>query len=194
MLSSSLQSTLDNRLRYLPPIVGEAIHSVDWSSALITIGKKFGLHIDDMEELQTVVLKSLVGLITPTDLERELISATAFSPANTQKLIQELNERVFEPIHDFVMNQGKKADPLHQAGIVVDAPTMETPFPAAPLFETEFTESISQPILLDQEQDSLMHHEESVHELDLPELSHGAPSEKPLLANSFEDFFISAGK
>lgn len=119
-LSSSLQSILDNRLRYLPEITGKAITSIDWSTKLITIGKKYGLHIDEMEEFQTVVLKSMIGLIPPEQFETELISALAVSPTDTEKIIHEINDQIFEPIHNFIMNQGAVVDPLKQAGIIIE--------------------------------------------------------------------------
>jgi hypothetical protein len=58
MLSSNLQALLDNRLRYLPEITGAAINSIDWATKLIVIGKKHGLHVDEMEDFQAVVLKA----------------------------------------------------------------------------------------------------------------------------------------
>ena len=121
-LSNELQSLLDNRLRYLPPLAGQAIMSIDWSSKLIDIGRSFGLHIDEMEDFQAVVLKALTGLIAPAAFEQELIAALALSPANAEKVIAAVNAQVFEPIHDFVMRGGKSApiNPLAQAGIHVE--------------------------------------------------------------------------
>jgi hypothetical protein len=71
-LSSNLQSILDNRLRYLPEITGKAINSIDWATKIITIGHTYGLHVDEMEEFQAVVLKSMIGLIAPENFEQEL--------------------------------------------------------------------------------------------------------------------------
>lgn len=117
-LSSNLQSVLDNRLRYLPEITGKAINSIDWASRIITIGHKYGLHVDEMEEFQGVVLKSMIGLIVPENFEAELINTLALSPATTEQVIRELNTQVFEPIHDFVMNGGK-VDELKKTGIIL---------------------------------------------------------------------------
>lgn len=127
-LSSNLQSILDNRLRYLPEITARAINSIDWSAKLITIGHKYGLHIDEMEEFQGVVLKAMIGLVAPTDFENQLINALALSPTNTDKIIAEVNREIFEPIHGFVMNQGRPADPMATAGIVVQ-PEASVPIP-----------------------------------------------------------------
>lgn len=105
-LSPNLQSILDNRLRYLPEIVGKAINHIDWASSLITIGKSYGIHVDEMEEFQLVVLKSLTGMISPDQFENEIISATAVSPATAEKMIHDINEKILEPIHDFILNDG----------------------------------------------------------------------------------------
>ena len=118
-LSSNLQTILENRLRYLPEITGQAINSIDWATRIITIGHKYGLHVDEMEEFQEVVLKSMTGLIAPEQFESELITALALSPATTEKIIAELNAQIFEPVHDYVMNGGK-SDGLKTSGIEVE--------------------------------------------------------------------------
>jgi hypothetical protein len=124
-LSSNLQSVLENRLRYLPEITGQAIHSIDWATRIVNIGHKYGLHVDEMEEFQGVVLKSMIGLITPENFEMELINALALSPATTEKIITELNTDIFEPIHDYVMNGGK-VDELKKSGLELETPLPET--------------------------------------------------------------------
>jgi len=119
-LSSSLQSVLENRLRYLPEITGKAINSIDWATRIVNIGHKYGLHVDEMEDFQGVVLKSMIGLISPENFETELINALALSPATTEKIITELNVEIFEPVHDYVMNGGK-VDELKKSGIVLES-------------------------------------------------------------------------
>lgn len=120
MLSSNLQSILDNRLRLLPQITRDAIASVDWPTILIEIGKKYGLHIDDMEEFQGVILKSMTGMIAPAQFESALITALALSPQTTETIITEVNEKIFQPIHDYVLRGGKPVDGMEKAGIVLD--------------------------------------------------------------------------
>lgn len=118
-LSSNLQGVLDNRLRYLPEITGKAINSIDWATRIITIGHKYGLHVDEMEDFQGVVLKSMIGLIPPENFETELLTTLALSPATTEHIIVELNTQIFEPIHNFVMNNGK-VDGLKTSGIEIE--------------------------------------------------------------------------
>ena len=123
-------SILDNRLRYLPEITGRAIASVDWSLKLIDIGKKFGLAIDELEDLQSVVLRSMIGMIAPAEFENSLIAALAISPATAEKLITEINVQVFEPIHQFVISGGK-SDGMAASGIILQGNSDSEPTPLA---------------------------------------------------------------
>ncbi len=116
-LSPTLQSLLDNRLRYLPEVTGKAIASIDWSSKIIEIGHKYGIHVDDIEDLQAVVLKSMIGLLPPDEFHQNLVMATAVSPTTAEQIINAMNTEIFEPIHQFVITNGKKPDPLAAAGI-----------------------------------------------------------------------------
>lgn len=134
-LSPSLQSVLDNRLRYLPEITGKAINSIDWSSKLITIGKKYGLHIDEMEEFQGAVLKSMIGLVPPEKFESELTSTLALSPVDVEKIIHEINDTIFEPIHDYIVHQGAPRDELKKTGIIIEPAITPT---VAPVSENSF--------------------------------------------------------
>jgi hypothetical protein len=164
MLSSSLQTLLQNRLRYLPEITGKALSSLDWPTEVIHIGHDQGLHMDEIEELQAVVLKSMTGLLPPDQFETNIISATAASPAAVEKIIQRLNEKVFEPIHAFVMNNGA-VPPQPVPGMEFKPATEELDF-FAPQPETPSSSS----------------------ELILPE-THSETIEKPLVPGDFESFF-----
>ncbi len=164
MLSSNLQAILNNRLRYLPEITAKAITSIDWSTKVIEIGHKYGLHMDEIEELQGVVLKSMTGLADPADFETNLINATAASPATIEHLIEALNHAIFEPIHDFVMNNGKAPDPLKAQGIELEHDIPE----AAPV-------PTPKPVV------------QSAQELELPSNSQTV---KPAVPGNFNEFFI----
>ncbi|MDB4984529.1 MAG: hypothetical protein JWM20_708 [Patescibacteria group bacterium] len=156
MLSSSLQSILDNRLRYLPEITAQAISSVDWASKLADIAREYGLHMDEVEDLQSVVMRSMVGMIQPAEFEQALISALALSPANAEKMIAEINGRVFQPIHDYVMNGGKSNDVMADTGIHVEGNTTE---------ESAAVETAPQAATVEFE----------TNELELPEVQKSAP-------------------
>lgn len=180
-LSPRLQSLFENRMRYLPEITARALTSIDWSSKLITIGKKYGVHVDEMEDFQEVVLNSMIGLSAPDQFEQQLLLALAVSPTTLTSIIHDINDQIFEPIHDFVVNQGKSPDPLQQAGLIVEktepivTPVVEIPIqsqpqpPAAPTLEA--------PTLI------------------IPETKTEAPSDhtekKPIISGDFSNFFIT---
>lgn len=167
MLSSNLQSILTNRLRYLPEITGKAINSIDWPTKVVEIGHKYGLHVDDIEELQTVVLKSMTGLASPADFESNLISATAASPSTVEKLILDLNHQIFEPIHDFVMTDGKTPDPLAAHGIELQPELAEAPLAPEPVPEPKGPE------------------------LEIPASPEPVQPLKPQVPGSFSNFFVN---
>lgn len=164
MLSSKLQAVLNNRLRYLPEITSRAISSVDWPTKVIEIGKKYGLHMEEIGDLQEVVLKSMTGLADPSDFESNLISATAASPATIDHLIDDLNLNIFEPIHNFVVNNGKVPDSTKIQGIDFEPQLPDTSFtvPTPP-------------------------QNQSIQELEIPEKP---PVSKPQVHGNFNNFFI----
>lgn len=162
-LSPALQSILDNRLRYLPEVTGKAIASIDWSSKIIEIGHKYGIHVDDIEDLQAVVLKSMIGLLPPDEFERNLVMATAVSPSTAEQVIEAMNAAIFEPIHQFVMSGGKKPDALAAAGI-----------------ELEKEEPAEQPTVLPQ----------AAPELEIP-ASPEPQKPKPVVSGKFDGFFVN---
>lgn len=130
-LSPNLQSIFDNRLRYLPDPVKNALTTTEWVSELIAIGKQYGIHIDEMEEFQSVVIKSLVGMLAPEQFENALITATAVSPATAEKMIHDINEKIFQPIHDKIMHPEQKPSPhqeLESTGIVIEEKKDDEPF------------------------------------------------------------------
>ncbi len=167
MLSSNLQSILDNRLRYLPDITAKAIASVDWATKLSDIAHTYGLHMDEVEDLQSVVMRSMVGMIQPADFEQALISALALSPANAEKMISEINVQVFQPIHDFVMAGGKAPDGMVGMGIHVEdtPPSLAEPRATSPYKGEDPTHASSGDI---------------TNELELPEVQKSEPISSPI--------------
>jgi hypothetical protein len=176
MLSPNLQSILDNRLRYLPEITAKAIASVDWAAKLATIAHHYGLHMDEVEDLQSVVMRSMVGMIQPQDFEQALISSLALSPANAEKIISEINTQIFQPIHDYVMAGGKSPDGMVGMGLHVENSEQDTPLPNPPLQGegAEHTPTV-----------------EITNELELPEVQKTEVVEKKITPpDTFENLFF----
>lgn len=93
-------------MAYLPEITQKALKSFDWATQLLSIGKEYGLHIDQLEDLQLETMMVLVGIIPPESYEVELETKLAISPAEAAKILKAVNTQIFVPIHDYIVNDG----------------------------------------------------------------------------------------
>ncbi len=106
--NEKFRSTLAEQMTYLPEITQKALKSFDWATQLLSIGKEYGLHIDQLEDLQLETMLVLVGIIPAESYETELETKLAISPAEAVKIIQAVNTQIFIPIHDYIVNDGDK--------------------------------------------------------------------------------------
>lgn len=107
-MNEKLRQSFEEQLVYLPEINQRALKSFDWATELLSIGKNFGLHIDELEDLQLETMLVMVGLVQVKDYPNELINKLAISPAEANKIIEQVNDRIFTPIHDYIVNGGSK--------------------------------------------------------------------------------------
>ena len=107
-MNENLRQSFEEQLVYLPEINQQALKSFDWATELLSIGKNYGLHIDELEDLQVETMLVLVGLVQPADYQNELINRLAISPIEATKIIEQVNDRIFTPIHDYIVNGGPK--------------------------------------------------------------------------------------
>ncbi len=107
-MNDKLRQSFEEQLVYLPEINQQALKSFDWATELLSIGKNYGLHIDELEDLQVETMLVMVGLVQVKDYPNELINKLAISPAEANKIIEQVNDRIFQPIHDYIVNGGPK--------------------------------------------------------------------------------------
>lgn len=120
IMNETLRQSFEEQLVYLPEINQQALKSFDWATELLAIGKNSGLHIDELEDLQVETMLVLVGLSQPSEYQNELITRLAISPTEANKIIEQVNQRVFKPIHDYIVNGGPKK-PTTPAGVMESA-------------------------------------------------------------------------
>lgn len=108
-MNEKIRQQFEEQLVYLPEINQRALRSFDWATELVSIGKTYGLHIDELEDLQIETMLLLVGLTSPDEYEKELIERLAISPIEAEKIIQDVNKHIFSPIHDYIVSGGAKA-------------------------------------------------------------------------------------
>lgn len=117
-MNENLKKTFEEQLTYLPAINQQALRSFDWATELIGIGKQYGLHIDQLEDLQIETMLVLVGVISADDYPNELITRLAISPSEADKIIEQINDRIFTPIHDHIVRGGPISSPISDAVIM----------------------------------------------------------------------------
>lgn len=133
-MNEKIRQQFEEQLAYLPTINQEALKAFDWATELIGIGKNYGLHVDELEDLQIETMLLLVGLTSPDNYEKELIERLAIPPSEVNKIIEQINERIFTPIHEHIVNGGPKtqstpATIMESAGLEMtkdDSPTLST--------------------------------------------------------------------
>lgn len=109
-MNEKIRQQFENQLTYLPTINQQALRSFDWATELIAIGKNYGLHVDELDDLQIETMLVLVGLVDPNQFQNELINRLAISSIEAEKIISDINDRIFTPIHDYIVNGGKKME------------------------------------------------------------------------------------
>jgi hypothetical protein len=97
------------QLKLLPDISQRALASVDWVVALLDIGKSYALQLDELEDLQVETMMLLTGVTTPDEYEDTLTEMLPLSKTELYKLLDEVNDRILSPIHDFIVSGGVPA-------------------------------------------------------------------------------------
>lgn len=84
----------------LTPETREAIDSVDWKSMVVAMRESKKFSFSQIETLGTETEKVLVGLIGGEAYKRELRNKMELQEGDLNKLIAEMNERVFKKIKE----------------------------------------------------------------------------------------------
>lgn len=116
--------TYQEQLSLLPAINQEALSSIDWNSLIIEIGRKRGLHIDEIDDLRTETMLVLIGELDAQGYASGLMTRLGLPPSEIDKLVDEVNTGIFQPIHDYIVRGG----PLVAAPLTpTQAPTPQAP-------------------------------------------------------------------
>jgi hypothetical protein len=96
----------EEQLLELPELERNAIQSIDWQTLIFSIGKKYGLHLDELDELRTETMLVLVGLTEHGDYYNHLLGELALSPSVGEKIVADVNAQILEPVKAYVMRGG----------------------------------------------------------------------------------------
>ncbi|HWP61540.1 MAG TPA: hypothetical protein VN495_02980 [Candidatus Paceibacterota bacterium] len=138
-----LQEQLAARLKQLPKVVQDSIHSADVEQHLRQLADSHKLHLDQWEVLENEVMLTLLGFQQPEELAAELQKDLEIEAATAASLAEDISRIVFAPIRlqlEKELEQSAPADKsgleshtLEQASMAVPAPVAPAPVPTAPV-------------------------------------------------------------
>lgn len=106
------------QLKLLPEISQQAISSFNWIGVLLDIGKSYALQLDELEDLQLETMMLLTGIASADEYESELSGLLPLSKIELSKLLGDVNAKILQPIHDYIINGGPiTPGPMEQAGV-----------------------------------------------------------------------------
>ncbi len=98
MVNESLYNTIQEHMKKLPEGVRSAIHASDWERKILTIGRRYGLHVDQLEVLQTELSLAVLGLSSREEFVKETMKEAHIPSETMVKLVSDINTEIFEPI------------------------------------------------------------------------------------------------
>lgn len=102
MINESLQNTIHEHMKKLPEGVQGAIRASGWERKILDIGRKYGLHVDQMEILQTELSLAILGLSKREDFIGEVKREAGIPTEQLNEIVAEINLQIFEPIRDYL--------------------------------------------------------------------------------------------
>ncbi len=108
------QKIIEEKIAQLPEYIRTALAQMNWSSEILSIGKKHGLHVDQMGALQTETAMVLVGLVHPDEYSKNLHQELSLPQDKINAIVADVNEKIFKNIRqaliDFITTQDSTAD------------------------------------------------------------------------------------
>lgn len=98
MINESLQNTIQEHMKKLPEGVQQAIRLSGWDRKILDIGRRYGLHVDQMEILQTELSLAILGLSKREEFVQEVKHEAGIPTEQLNEIIGDINHQIFEPI------------------------------------------------------------------------------------------------
>ncbi|MBP7831874.1 MAG: hypothetical protein KA028_02560 [Candidatus Pacebacteria bacterium] len=121
----SSQKLIEDRLAQLPPYIKTALANINWAPEILSIGKKHGLHVDEMGTLQTETVLVLVGLVHPNEYASNLAHELHVPKDKIDGIVADVNERILKTIRqsliEFIENENNQEAIFHNTGIDLEA-------------------------------------------------------------------------
>ncbi|MDD2935440.1 MAG: hypothetical protein PHX25_03120 [Candidatus Pacebacteria bacterium] len=93
---------IENRMNSLPADIREAMSKVDTTTAILNVGKKNGLHVDQMGELLYCVGLVMLGLEHSQRFADIIIEKAGISPEQAEVITADINNEVFLKLRESI--------------------------------------------------------------------------------------------
>jgi len=126
---------IQKKLEEIPEVSRQAMRLIDLPKVFQELGEKHALLIDEVDTLGDIVMATMTGILQPELLQSSLHDELSLTPDTAKMLVYELNEQVFQPVHDKIIElsqagevERETTEDLGQAGVEVEPlePTMSS--------------------------------------------------------------------
>lgn len=118
-MENNTQKIIEEKMAKLPEYIKTALAKIDWGSEILNIGRKHGLHIDEMGILQTETVMVLVGLVHPDEYSGNLHQELHLPKDKIDAIVIDVNEKIFKNIRqaliDFITTQDEAENNLEES-------------------------------------------------------------------------------
>ncbi len=111
-----------------PQIIQDQIGDSEMLHVVVAIATAHGLHVDAIGVLARLNTYLLLGLISPQEFVQELIRMQ-ISEADAKQILEEINQKIFAPMHD-KMRAGEQGAP---PSLATPIEPVTVPIPARPI-------------------------------------------------------------
>lgn len=182
--NETTQDIIKKRVAELPSYIREGLSKIAWDKEIIEIGKKHGLHVDEMGTLQTETVMVLVGLVHPDDYAKNLREELHLPRITVDLIVEDVNQKIFKNIRqsliDFLSNEQAEEDKPKVPENIFQKTGIELSPEKAPI--TKQPDPTSQAV--DQGDRSVLEHSGIMVDEDIPDMDADlAIDRKDLLSN-----------
>ena len=125
-----MQIKIERAKSQLPEDTLNAINSVDWKAAILKMRETKGYSFEQLGDLELETELVLFGLLSVTDYPKELKNRMKIGEAQTNEIVNEMNEQVFSKIKEELIRRTErkkifaKENPEEEKGQVPEVKTI----------------------------------------------------------------------
>jgi hypothetical protein len=130
-MDEKTQKIINDHLEKLPPYIRESLKHIPWANEILQIGKRYGIHVDQMGTLQLETMMVLVGIVHPDEYPKSLRQELNLPEETINNVVREVNERILKTIRQeliaYIEQQNNQTETIFEkTGIELDPEAIPT--------------------------------------------------------------------